>query len=588
MTRASHINIDQHGYDRLVSVRGRAKRAARAIFAALALATGLLSAPAYAGNNEYLVLCYHSFPERYNGDPMAISAANLAAQLSWLRDQGYTALRMDDVLKAKAGKTKLPRKSFLLTVDDGYEDFYINAFPILKLYRVPAVFAVVGKWIEAGVPLGNEADPHFKRQRFVSWTQLREMVDSGLVEVASHSYDLHHGVIANPQGNTQPAAVSLKYFSTGARYETVAQLRARVRADLEKNSALIAKHLGKRPRIMVWPYGAHDGLGIAEARRAGMPINFTLDDGLATTRDLTIVPRALAEKEMPLRDFSYLVQTAFVRPTAPVIRAMKIDLDSIYHRDPIVQNDNLGKLLDRVQTLGLNAIFVEPFVAAHDGLADAAYFPTTVMPVRADLLNRVAWQLRSRLSVEVYALVRLTNIGVNDRGHKRALDLTRETDRRRLLTLYGDLASHTPVRGAIFTDVARQPELYKKVLAHVSAYRPPAQPLSVGYVRTDDDDTANANYSLAIVTAPPGDKPADIAKFAASLPRNQVSVVSLPVDNVNRDQIAALVERIRLLKRHGLSSFMLSDDTFLDDPVTTGALKQALSLKSNPYVQVGQ
>lgn len=568
------------------SVLAGAARYSVVVMAAVAL--GLLSTPARGADNEFLVLCYHSFPERYNGDPMAISAGNLATQLSWLRDQGYTALRMDDVLRAKAGKHKLPRKSFLLTVDDGYEDFYTNGFPVLKLYNVPAVFAVVGKWIEAGVPLGNEADPHFKKQRFVKWAQLREMVKSGLVEVASHSYDLHHGVLANPQGNTQPAAVSLKYFESGAQYETVAQLRARVRADLEKNSALIAKHLGKRPRIMVWPYGAHDGLGVAEAKRAGMPINFTLDDGLANARDLTIVPRALAEKEMPLGDFSYLVQAAFARQAAPVIRAMKIDLDSIYHRDRVIQNENVGKLLDRVQALGLNAIFVEPFATARDGLANAAYFPTAIMPVRADLLNRVAWQLRSRLSVEVYALLRLTDIGVNDRDTKRALDLTSEADRQRLLTLYGDLASHTPVRGAIFIDVARHAELYKKVLAHVNEYRPPAQPLSVGYVQTGDIDIASTNYSLAIVSAPTGDDSADIAKFAASLPRNQVSVVSLPVDRLRQEQIAPLVERIRLLQRHGLTSFMLSGGTFLDDPVATGALRQALSLKNNPYLQVGQ
>lgn len=571
---------------RTASLFARAVRRSAVALAAVALS--FLGTPARAADNDFLVLCYHSFPERYNGDPMAISAGNLATQLSWLRDQGYTALRMDDVLQAKAGKRKLPPKSFLLTVDDGYEDFYTNGFPVLKLYKVPAVFAVVGKWIEAGVPLGNEADPHFKKQRFVKWAQLREMVQSGLVEVASHSYDLHHGVLANPQGNTQPAAVTLKYFESGAKYETVAQLRARVRADLEKNSALIAKHLGKRPRIMVWPYGAHDGLGIAEARRAGMTINFTLDDGLANARDLTVVPRALAEKEMPLGDFSYLVQAAFARQAAPVIRAMKIDLDSIYHRDPVVQNDNLGKLLDRVQALGLNAVFVEPFATSGEGLAEATYFPTAIMPVRADLLNRVAWQLRSRLSVEVYALLRFTKIRVNESGLKRTLNVAREADRQRLLALYSDLASHTPVRGAIFTDVAHQPELYKKVLARVNEYRPPAQPLSVGYVQTGDVDTAHANHPLAIVRAPLSQTSTEIAKFAATLPRNQVSVISIPVDDLRREQVAPLVERIRLLQRHGLTSFMLSDDTFLDDPVATGALRQALSLKNNPYLHVGQ
>ena len=82
-----------------------------------------------AADNKYIVLCYHSVPERYNGDPMAISVSNLAEQLAWLRAQGYTAITMDQVLQAKVGKISLPEKSFLLTVDDGYEDFYKNIFP---------------------------------------------------------------------------------------------------------------------------------------------------------------------------------------------------------------------------------------------------------------------------------------------------------------------------------------------------------------------------------------------------------------------------------------------------------------------------
>ena len=59
---------------------------------------------------------------------------------------------------------------------------------------------------------------------FLSWAQLREMRASGLVEVASHSHDLHRGIEANPQGNLQPAAVARSY--TGRGYESDAAYTA--------------------------------------------------------------------------------------------------------------------------------------------------------------------------------------------------------------------------------------------------------------------------------------------------------------------------------------------------------------------------
>ena len=47
-------------------------------------------------------------------------------------------------------------------------------------------------------------DRSVPREQFVTWPQVREMVASGLVEVASHSYSLHKGVTSNPQGSMPP------------------------------------------------------------------------------------------------------------------------------------------------------------------------------------------------------------------------------------------------------------------------------------------------------------------------------------------------------------------------------------------------
>ena len=99
------------------------------------------------------------------------------------------------------------------------------------------------------------------------------------------------------------------------------------RTDLEKNSRTLKRHLGQRPRTMVWPYGAYDRIGIEEAARAGMSINFTLDAGRAAVGNTEIVPRILVNKEMPLSTFSYLVQYAYTQRHNDPVHAIKIHLD---------------------------------------------------------------------------------------------------------------------------------------------------------------------------------------------------------------------------------------------------------------------
>lgn len=49
------------------------------------------------------------------------------------------------------------------------------------------------------------------RDKILSWGELKEMQDSGFVEIASHSYHLHRGITGNPQGNSEPAATTRFY-----------------------------------------------------------------------------------------------------------------------------------------------------------------------------------------------------------------------------------------------------------------------------------------------------------------------------------------------------------------------------------------
>lgn len=428
-----------------------------------------------AAGQRFEVLCYHDVRDDVDGDldadPIAVSTAHLTRHFAWLREHGYRPVSLDALLAAQAGGKPLPEKAVLLTFDDGYASFYTRIYPLLKLFNYPAVYALVGSWLEAGpndkVPYGDELLP---RSRFLIEAQIREMAASGLVEFASHSYDLHQGILGNPQGNKLPAAVTREYNAATGSYEDEATWRRRVAADLERNSQVIEKLTGRKPRAMIWPYGRYNAAALDLARDAGMPVTFSLDEVAGDTADLRRVGRHLVEAN-PAE--GGLVQ--MLRGDLPRVmqRVVHLDLDYLYDPDPAQQARNLDRLLERIKAMQASTVYLQAFADPDgDGTADALYFPNRHLPVRADLFARVAWQLRTRANVRVYAWMPVlafelpdralqerlrvrTGEGLDDRpGVYRRLSPFEPQARQIIREIYADLAAHAVFDGLLFHDDA--------------------------------------------------------------------------------------------------------------------------------------
>ena len=369
----------------------------------LLCALALLSNLAWSAK-DFKVLSFHDIvPEMtITSEPDDVSTDNLINYFSWLKANGYTVISIQDVMNAKNGGKQLPDKAIVLTFDDGYKSFYTYALPLLKAFNYPATLAIVGSWLE--VPENGTvfyAGKQVPRSKFLSLKELKEITNSGLVEIASHTYDLHHGVIGNAEGNDMPALTTFEYQQSTRRYESEAHYLQRIKADLSKNNAWIKQHTGTSPRIIVWPYGRYNSVGQATAKSLGMDIAITLDDGEnIELQAVDNIRRIYLINNPKIDEF-----VANLREFPPALeRVMHVDLDYVYDKDPAQQEKNLGSLVERVLASGVTTVYLQAF-ADDDatGVAKSLYFKNSYMPVKADIFGRVSWQLKTRAGVRVFA-----------------------------------------------------------------------------------------------------------------------------------------------------------------------------------------
>jgi biofilm PGA synthesis lipoprotein PgaB len=423
----------------------------------LALKTDIPGDPYQNDGVSFRVICYHDVRDHLRETMKdwpelgALDTYDLIQQFSWLKENGYHPVSLDAIIEARNGGEKLLPRSVLLTFDDGYRSMYTRVFPLLKLYGYPAVIGLVGEWLEDtedGQVLYG--DRWIARDNFVTWPQVREMEASGLVEVASHSYGLHKGATSNLQSAQPPSAITRILNFDNMQYESDADYYARIRADLARNSALIAHHTGTKPRVMIWPYGAYNMTTVHAAHEEGMPMTMTLDSGPnSPDHPLTRIRREMMlfhDKVTDLKRNLHL-PAQYGGDESPLNRVVGVDLASLYDPDPKQQERNVGVLVERIFQLRVNMVYLWASADLnHNGEADALYFPNRHLPMRSDLLNRIAWQLRTRGTlpphyVRVYVALPITKFELSGQVGEK------------IKNIYEDAAKNAPlVDGIVFDD----------------------------------------------------------------------------------------------------------------------------------------
>src|SRR5215831_14364836 len=127
---------------------------------------------------------------------LSIPVRTFDSELAYLRKRNFRTITLEDLYNYLAAGEEVPPKSIVLTFDDGYLDNWVNVFPILKKYEMNATIFVVPEFVDPCTNLrptlsdmwaGKAKIDELSDRGFLSWNEMREMQNSGLVDIQSHS-----------------------------------------------------------------------------------------------------------------------------------------------------------------------------------------------------------------------------------------------------------------------------------------------------------------------------------------------------------------------------------------------------------------
>lgn len=134
------------------------------------------------------ILMYHHIQPQAEAEAKGqkninVDTAYFEQQMAYLKNSGYTTLSASQLADALVNKEKFPSKSIVLTFDDGYSDFYTNAYPVIQKYGL-----VANVMITTGL-VNNPG--------YLTWEELQTMVFNGLVFPYNHTWS-HASLASKP------------------------------------------------------------------------------------------------------------------------------------------------------------------------------------------------------------------------------------------------------------------------------------------------------------------------------------------------------------------------------------------------------
>ena len=203
------------------------------------------------------VIMYHSVCSRQPKE-YSVTPEQAESDLKWLRDNGYTAVSAEDVIRYSRSEGELPRKPVMITLDDGFYNNYSEFLPLLEKYDMRAVVSVVGSYAD------NDAvnDPHEPAYSYLTWEDMKLLTASGRVELGNHTYAMHSLSGGRVGCSKMPGESSDDYTEV-------------LREDIMAMQSETGFMTGITPVVFAYPFGAVSRESMPVIREAGILMTLT-------------------------------------------------------------------------------------------------------------------------------------------------------------------------------------------------------------------------------------------------------------------------------------------------------------------------
>ncbi|MBB5021568.1 polysaccharide deacetylase family protein [Desulfurispira natronophila] len=198
----------------------------RSLVLSLVVAALVWVVPVQAQNSSCVVLVYHHFSTETPAST-SVSEDLFEQHLRYLKDNDFNVIFMSEAMEYYKQQKPFPDKCVVLTADDAYHTVYTGAIGLLEKYNLPMTLFVTTEGVERGYGA------------YMTWEQMREIKDTGLIEYGNHSHTHEHYVLR-------------KDGEDGDEY------RQRLYDDFTRARDIIERELGGDNRLFAYPYGEYN------------------------------------------------------------------------------------------------------------------------------------------------------------------------------------------------------------------------------------------------------------------------------------------------------------------------------------------
>lgn len=143
------------------------------------------------------ILMYHRVVPagRHRQPTWNVTPDAFESQLQGLINQGYQPIRLSELVESSTTGKPIPDHCFVVTFDDGYANNAIYATPVLKRLGIPATLFLATGYVGSQEPYPfddwkHKGSPSVDQEtwRAATFTELENMLDSGMIEIGSHTH----------------------------------------------------------------------------------------------------------------------------------------------------------------------------------------------------------------------------------------------------------------------------------------------------------------------------------------------------------------------------------------------------------------